>query len=104
MFGRKTKRIKELEEELKILNEKWGLDAELKGINVYYKELTRSELIKELIDARTKQGDSQRAVATLMLGQEGETKLKKTISDLRAEIETLKSKLTRKKPIKKSEQ
>lgn len=139
MFGRKTKRIKELEAELiklrnkyeslneekKSLSDNWQLKEELHGSDIFLTMHTRNDLVKTIIDLRLRLNDlskenaeKQSEIDTLnrkneeigrnmcILVQEDSDKgdLKKTIGNLKAEIESLKSKLTRKKPIKKSAQ
>lgn len=82
MFWNKSrKRIKELEEEISILKSNWELDSEkLHGTNLVLKDFSRQQLVDWIIQI--------------------ESSLEKTIEDNKI----LKSKLTRKKPIKKSEQ
>lgn len=98
MFGIKSrKRIKELETEVNNLKVYWELSEELHGTSSYLKELTRNELIKKIIELELQNDEIRKDVAKLVMGMDDQSKLKKENSDLKAEIETLKSKLSRKK-------
>lgn len=97
MFGRKTKRIKELEAELSAANNaKFDLAAANDTIKNQNARLISEKSglsiqIKELQEWKEQH-------------QGGTIKLSGEIDKLNVEIESLKSKLTRKKPIKKSAQ
>lgn len=98
MFGIKSrKRIEELETEVNNLKANWELSQELHGVDSYLKELTRNELIQEIIKIKQKNDKYLGDMKTIIMGMEDQSKLKKQISELEAEIESLKSRLTRKK-------
>lgn len=86
--------------EIQSLKSKWELPEELHGVDTHLQGLTRGELIREAI----KTEDCKHQLRILMQRQDNEAQLRKENSDLKSEIESLKSKLTRKKPIKKSAQ
>lgn len=94
MFGRKTKKIKELEKELK----KW----EYTGHFSYLTMLTRTQLISKIEELQSEfdiKSDEIRALKKDLLA--ASQKLLETIHNQRPENEPIKPKLTPKKPIKK---
>lgn len=98
MFGIKSrKRIKELETQVDNLKTNWELSEKLNGVDSYLKELTRSELIQKIVELKIDTCEKGRCIAKLAMGMQDQSKLKKQISELEAEIESLKSRLTRKK-------
>lgn len=97
MFGKKTKRIEELESELLAANEAKFYLASVNDIikNINTGIVSENSMLK--VEVRDIRDELLGAKASI-------EQLEEVNHDLKTEIESLKSKLTRKKPIKKSAQ